>query len=72
MLLTKRYDQWDQYAMRVGAPACERPLELWRAASGLDLRLECCPEPVFVEEKFSDKKSAGAFEFPGRVEVSVQ
>jgi len=72
MLLTKRCHQWDWYAMRNGAPACEKPLELMRVVSGLDLRFDLGAKRAREFQNFSDKKSAGAFEFPGRVEVSVQ
>jgi hypothetical protein len=71
MLLTKQCDQWDWYAMRIGAPACKRPLELWRVASGLDFRFVVGAKRARDSKIFLTKKSAEAFEFPGRVEVSV-
>jgi hypothetical protein len=72
MLLTKQCHQWDWYAMRIGAPASETPLELRRGVSGLDLRFDLGAKRARGFQNFSDKKSAGAFEFPGRVEFSVQ
>jgi hypothetical protein len=35
-ILTQRYDQWDQYAMRVGAPSFKKPCKL-NAEEGLEL-----------------------------------
>jgi hypothetical protein len=35
-ILTRRYDQCDQYAMRVGAPSCKKPCE-FRAGADSEL-----------------------------------
>lgn len=72
-ILTRRYDQCDQYAMRVGAPSCKKPCE-FRAGADSELfeNVQSAFRQGSVMSRLRQKKEpAGIFWSPGRVEISV-
>ena len=50
--------------MRIGAPACEKPLELMRAASGLDLRFDVGAKRARDSKIFLTKNRPGLLSSP--------
>jgi len=72
-ILTRRYDQCDQYSMRVGAPFCKKPCKvITGAVSELFENFRSAVRLGTEMGRFRQKKEpAGIFWSPGRVEISV-